>query len=200
VRWRPREYWQAGTQVVVRSELDGVYLGRKVWGADDDRVRFTVGDAMIATVDIKRFTMKVERNGTVIRRMPVTNGKPGWDTRNGVKVIMSKSREVVMDAATIDVSPDDPEYYRLDVEYAMRLTWSGEYVHAAPWSVSQQGRANVSHGCTGMSMRNAAWYYGVTQVGDIVQYVNGSRPMEPWNGHTDWTMSWRDWKAGSALS
>ncbi len=37
----------------------------------------------------------------------------------------------------------------------MRLTYSGEFIHAAPWSVGSQGSANVSHGCTGMSTANA---------------------------------------------
>lgn len=199
VRWRPREYWRPGTDVVVRSDLAGVDLGEGTWGNDDDRVKFSVGSSMTSTVDIANHQMVVKRNGEVIRRIPVTTGKAGWDTRNGIKVIMSKEREVVMDAATLDVDEGDPEYYRLDVEYAMRLTWSGEYLHAAPWSVSDQGSANVSHGCTGMSMEDAMWLYNMSKPGDVVEYINGTRSMEPWNGYTDWTVSWRDWKAGSAL-
>ena len=199
VRWRPKDYWRPGTEVVVRSDLAGVDLGQGTWGNDDDRVKFTIGDALISTVDIANHNMVVERNGQVIRRVPVTTGKPGWDTRNGVKVIMSKDREVVMDAATIDVDKGDPEYYRLDVEYAMRVTWSGEYLHAAPWSVSSQGEENVSHGCTGMSISDASWFYEISKTGDVVEYINGSRAMEPWNGYTDWTIPWEQWRAGSAL-
>jgi len=200
VRWRPKEYWKSGTDVVVTSKLAGVDLGDGTWGDDDDRVNFSVGERLISTVDIANHRMVVEQNGSVVRRIPVTTGKAGWDTRNGIKVIISKDRNVVMDAATLDVDEGDPEYYRLDVEYAMRLTWSGEYVHAAPWSVSSQGDDNVSHGCTGMSTANAAWFYNLSKPGDIVQYVGGPRGMEPWNGYTDWTMSWSDWKQGSALS
>lgn len=200
VRWRPKEYWKSGTDVTVTSKLAGVDLGDGTWGDDDDRVNFSVGQQLISTVDIASHRMVVEQDGNVIRRIPVTTGKAGWDTRNGVKVIISKDRNVVMDAATLDVDPGDPEYYRLDVEYAMRVTWSGEYLHAAPWSVSSQGDENVSHGCTGMSTANAAWFYNLSKPGDIVEYVGGSRTMEPWNGYTDWTMSWSDWKQGSALS
>jgi lipoprotein-anchoring transpeptidase ErfK/SrfK len=199
VRWRPREYWRPGTEVTVKTALDGVHLGQGVWGDDEDRVHFTVGDAVISTVDIADHTMTVRRNGEVIREVPVTTGKPGWDTRNGIKVIISKDREVVMDAATIDVDKQDPEYYRLDVEYAMRVTWSGEYLHAAPWSVSSQGEDNVSHGCTGMSNANASWYYNLSKPGDVVEYVNGVRALEAWNGYTDWNMPWQQWRAGSAL-
>lgn len=200
VRWRPKEYWRPGTDVTVRTQLAGVELGKGVWGDDNDLARFSVGDAMVSTVDIGNHTMTVTRNGEVIRKMPITTGKDGWDTRIGTKVIISKQREVVMDAATLDVDENDPEYYRLDVEYAMRLTWSGEYLHAAPWSVQSQGEDNVSHGCTGMSTENASWFYSMTLPGDVVNYVNGTRTMEPWNGYTDWNMSWQEWKQGSALS
>lgn len=200
VRWRPKEYWKPGTDVIVRSQLEGVNLGDGVWGDDNDLARFSIGSSTISTVDISTHTMVVEQNGNVVRKVPVTTGKPGWDTRIGTKVIISKQRQVVMDAATIDVDKTDPEYYRLDVEYAMRLTWSGEYLHAAPWSVDSQGVDNVSHGCTGMSTEDASWYYNLSKPGDIVNYVNGSRAMEPWNGYTDWNVSWEQWKEGSALS
>lgn len=199
VRWRPRTYWKADTEVVVRSRQQGVNLGGGTWGDDNDRVHFTVGDSLISTVNIERLRMVVEQNGKPIRTIRVTTGKDGWETRNGVKVIMSKDRNVVMDAATLDVDNGDPEYYRLDVEYAMRLTWSGEYLHAAPWSVQDQGRTNVSHGCTGMSTEDASWLFNMSKPGDVVEYTHGTREMEPWNGYTDWTISWADWKAGSAL-
>ncbi|MDQ3106113.1 MAG: L,D-transpeptidase, partial [Actinomycetota bacterium] len=93
------------------------------------------------------------------------------------------------------------EYYNIaNVEYAMRVTYSGEFLHAAPWSVGSQGSANVSHGCVGMSTENAAWLFGISHRGDVVQ-VNGSqRPIEYGNGWTDWDMSWAEYKAGSALT
>jgi lipoprotein-anchoring transpeptidase ErfK/SrfK len=199
VRWRPRDYWEPGTKVDVRADLAGIRLGPGTWGDENEHVAFEVGDSMVSTVDIADHTMTVRRNGEVVRTVPVTTGKPGWDTRNGIKVIISKDRQVVMDAATIDVDKNDPEYYRLDVEYAMRVTWSGEYLHAAPWSVSSQGKENVSHGCTGMSLEDAAWFYNLSKPGDVVVFVNGTRPLEPWNGWTDWNMPWDQWRAGSAL-
>jgi hypothetical protein len=73
-----------------------------------------------------------------------------------------------MDAATLGISKNDPEYYRLDVEYAMRVTYSGEFLHAAPWSAGSQGVANVSHGCVGMATENAAWLFDITKRGDVV--------------------------------
>ena len=57
----------------------------------------------------------------------------------------------------------------------MRVTYSGEFIHAAPWSVGSQGYANVSHGCTGMSTANADWLYHMTVRGDVVEYVGTDR-------------------------
>jgi hypothetical protein len=83
----------------------------------------------------------------------------------------------------------------------MRLTWSGEFLHAAPWSVGSQGSSNVSHGCTGMSTGNAAWLYSVSRPGDVVVYSGTSnRAMSMDNGYGEWTLSWDDWKKASALS
>jgi len=105
-----------------------------------------------------------------------------------------------MDSTTVDIPANSSDAYRLKVEYAMRLTNSGEFLHAAPWSVGSQGRANVSHGCTGMSMSNARWLFSYLKVGDPVQYSGGSKPMTLTNGWGDWNLSWNAWSARSALT
>jgi lipoprotein-anchoring transpeptidase ErfK/SrfK len=105
-----------------------------------------------------------------------------------------------MDSTTVDIPAGSPDAYHLKVFDAMRLTWSGEFLHAAPWSVYAQGHMNVSHGCTGMSNENAAWLYGISKVGDVVRYVSSTRALEPDNGWTDWNISWPQWSAGSALA
>jgi lipoprotein-anchoring transpeptidase ErfK/SrfK len=114
---------------------------------------------------------------------------------------MEKFPKVDMDAATTGVDSEDPDYYDIeDVKWAMRVTNSGEFLHAAPWSAASHGRANVSHGCTGMSTANASWLYQNSRRGDVVKFINSPRGMEDQNGWTDWNVSWDDWKAGSALS
>jgi len=200
VRWRPKTYWQPGTKVQVKANLKGVDLGKGVWGGSDNSSSFSIGQAMISTVNIGDHTLTVRRDGQVLRTIPVTTGKPGWDTRIGIKVIMSKQYEVTMNASTIDVPKNSPNWYRLKVYWDMRLTWSGEFLHAAPWSVAYQGHENVSHGCTGMSTADAQWLYENSHVGDVVDYVNGVKPMEPWNGYTDWNIPWSQWQQGSALN
>ena len=139
VRWRPKAVLAARHRRHGPQPPRGRQLRQGVWGDDDDMARFSIGSLDGQHRRHRQPPMIVEQGGKVIRTLPITTGKPGWDTRTGTKVIMSKEREVVMDAATLDVDEGDPEYYRLDVEYAMRLTWSGEYVHAAPWSVRVAG-------------------------------------------------------------
>lgn len=199
VHYRPKDYWPANTDVAVHVKLREVNAGRGVWGMKSRTVSFHTGSSMISLVDVKKRTLTVTRNGKVARVIPVTTGKAGFLTRNGIKVILEKHTLKVMDASTIGISQGDPEYYRLDVPYAMRVTWSGEFVHSAPWSVGSQGRVNVSHGCVGMAPKNAIWLFNQSAVGDIVKVVGSPRTLEPGNGYTDWNVSWADWTAGSAL-
>jgi len=199
VSYRPREYWPANTDVKVNFNLRGVESADGIYGLDNTSQAFSIGSSTVSYVDARTHTMTVRRNGEVIRTLPITTGKPGWETRSGTKVVISKERLVVMDAATLGVDEDDDEYYRLDVPYAMRLTWSGEFVHGAPWSVASQGSENVSHGCVGMSLDNAAWYYNESKIGDVVQVAGTGRAQDLGNGITVWNESWETWQAGSAL-
>lgn len=200
VHYRPRTFWPAGTRVSLSVPLAGVHAGGGVWGDEDRRIGFRVGPAMVSTIDVDRYRMTVTRDGEVLRTVPVSTGKAGYLTRGGTKVVLSKEEDRVMDAATVGIDEGDPEYYRLNVKYAVRVTWSGEFIHAAPWSVGSQGSANVSHGCVGMSTEDAAWFFALTQRGDVVNVVGSDRELEPGNGFTDWNVPWREWVTGSALT
>ena len=198
--WRPKHYWEAGTDVSVDLDINSVPAGAGVFGQEDRHVDFQIGDAHVYKVNAETHQMKVYSNGDLLRTLPITTGKPGFTTRSGVKVIIEKFRSKRMNSETVGIAADDPEAYDIDdVEYAMRLTYSGEFIHAAPWSVGSQGYANVSHGCTGMSTANAGWLYGMTIRGDVVEYVGTDRPMTLTNGYGDWNASYADWKSGSAL-
>jgi lipoprotein-anchoring transpeptidase ErfK/SrfK len=200
VAWRPKEFWPANTKVSVGLNLAGVEAGPDIWGVENRTVDFTVGRAIVSTVDVGNYQMAVHIDGVLARTIPVTTGKPGFLTRGGMKLVIGKTPFIRMNAESIGIRPGDPEYYDLPVRYAMQLTRSGEFLHAAPWSAGSHGRANVSHGCTGMSTANAAWLYGIAQRGDPVYFVNASRgPAEPGNGWTHWDIPWEQWKAGSAV-
>jgi lipoprotein-anchoring transpeptidase ErfK/SrfK/outer membrane murein-binding lipoprotein Lpp len=200
VRWRPKRYWKPGTEVTVNADINSVPAGNGVYGQESRSISFEIGDSIVSKVDVGAHRMKVFVNGSLARTMPISAGKPGFITRSGTKVIMSKQRDKVMDAATLGIAKSDPEYYRLDVEYAMRVTHSGEFLHAAPWSAGSQGLANVSHGCVGMSTENAAWLFNMTKRGDVVEVTGSDRHMTLYNGYGDWNASFREYAEGSALS
>ena len=201
VHWRPKNYWRAGTDVSVDVDVNSVPAGAGIFGQEDRHVEFHVGNANIYKVNAQTHQMQVFSNGKLLRTIPITTGKPGFTTRSGVKVIIEKFREKRMNSETVGIAQNDPEYYDIDdVEYAMRVTYSGEFIHAAPWSVGSQGYANVSHGCTGMSTANAGWLYNMTQRGDVVEYTGTDRPMEFTNGYGDWNEDFATYAKGSALS
>jgi lipoprotein-anchoring transpeptidase ErfK/SrfK len=201
VHWRPKTYWQAGTKVTVDADIDSVPAGNGIFGQKSRTSTFTVGRSMVSKVDTRTDQMRVFRDGKLIRTIPITTGEqPKYTTRSGVKVIVEKYRKKRMNSETIGIDPNGPEGYNLaGVEYAMRITYSGEFVHAAPWSVGSQGRANVSHGCTGMSTSNAEWLYNQTLIGDVVEYTGTTKPMTLTNGIGDWNLPFDQYAAGSAL-
>jgi lipoprotein-anchoring transpeptidase ErfK/SrfK len=199
--WRPATYWQPGTKVTINAPLTGVQTGPDKWIAHDDSASFTVGSAMISMVNIKTHEMTVTRGGQVIKTIPVSTGRPGplTETRSGTKVIIRKEGQVTMDSTTIGIPKGDPNYYKIDTKFNLRLTWTGEYIHSAPWSVGSQGNTNVSHGCTNMSPANAQWMFENSKVGDIVKFTGSNRPFLPTEGIGVWQYTFAGWQKQSAL-
>lgn len=199
LHWRPAEFWKAGTKVTVDARVGGVPAGNGIYGQLDRVLHFNVGRALITRVNINTHQMKVFKDGALIKTFPITTGRqPEHTTRSGIKVIMEKNRRRDMNSETVGIDPNSSDGYDLSgVEYAQRVTSSGEFIHAAPWSVGSQGRANVSHGCTGMSTSNAGWLYSQTIIGDPVIYVGSDRPMTLTNGYGDWNETFAQY-AGQA--
>ncbi len=199
VHYRPQQYWPVGDKVTVTAAIKGVNAGKGVWGASDRATTFTVGDSHITLVDGKTHTMDVKINGKTVKTAPVSLGRDKYPTTSGIHVVLSKTPKVVMDSATVGIPKGNPDYYYETVLWDVRITWSGEFVHSAPWSVSDQGRVNVSHGCVNAAPDVAEWFYNLSQRGDVVKIINTPRALESGNGWTDWNMSWADWLKGSAL-
>ncbi len=201
LEYRPRSYWPANTKITVTAALDGVRTGESTWGVRDTTATFTTGRAQILRIDDATHLMTVVRDGQVIRTIPVSLGQHfgTWTTRSGIKTVMSIERTVHMDSSTVGITGAGA--YDEIVPYAMRLTWSGEYIHGAPWSEWAQGSQDVSHGCTNISLANAEWLYGNSLIGDVVETTGTGRPMETDGNGTGgvWNIPWQDWRAGSAL-
>jgi lipoprotein-anchoring transpeptidase ErfK/SrfK len=199
--WRPKSYWKAGTDVHVDVDINSVPAGNGIYGQESRKLDFHVGDAHIYRVNAATHQMKVFSNGKLLRTLPITTGKPGFTTRSGVKVIIEKFDVKRMNSETVGIPAGSADAYDIDdVQWAMRVTYSGEFIHAAPWSVGSQGYANVSHGCTGLSTDNAAWLYAMSRRGDVVEYTGTDRPMTLDNGYGDWNESFQQYRQGSALS
>ncbi len=197
--WRPKTYWKPGTDVHVDVDVNSVNAGNGIYGQESRELDFEVGDAHIYKVDMVSHQMKVFSNGKLLRTIPITTGEqPAYTTRSGTKVIIEKFDSKTMNSETVGITGADA-YNIDDVQWAMRLTYSGEFIHAAPWSVGSQGVANVSHGCTGMSTENAGWLYAMSRRGDVVEYTGSDRQMTLDNGYGDWNESYQQYRQGSAL-
>lgn len=158
VQWVPNHYWPTHTHVSV--------------GVQALTTGFDTGDEFLGVASLSGHTFTVSRNGEVLRTMPASMGKPSRPTPMGNFTALSKERTVVMDSRTIGIPLSSPEGYKITASYAVRVTWSGVYVHSAPWSVDSQGHSNVSHGCINLSPDNAAWYFNQVNVGDPIQVVS----------------------------
>ncbi len=200
VHYRPRTYWPTGTKVTLRAELNGVDAGNGVWGERDRVVSFSIGDRHVSVVNVGAHNMKVTSGGRTLRVFPMSAGRPKYPTTNGIHFTLEKAQMVVMDSATVGIPRDSPDGYYEKVYWNVRISNTGEFVHAAPWSVGSQGSANVSHGCVNLSTANAIWFYKFSQRGDVVQVVGSPKQPNGWSlGVVDWNMPWSQWLAGSAL-
>lgn len=199
VHYRPRDYWTPGTHVVVDVSVYGVHVGDNIYGQENQRLEFDIHDSLVAEVDNSDLRMRVYRNGVLEREMPTSMGKAGFGTPSGTYLVMQQDRRYTMDSSTYGTPIDAAEGYRVEVEYASRLSYSGIFVHAAPWSVGDQGVRNVSHGCLNLSTADAGYFYETFGWGDIVSVTGTGVALAATNGLGDWNIPWERWVLGSAL-
>jgi lipoprotein-anchoring transpeptidase ErfK/SrfK len=196
VHYRPKTYWKAYTKISYKVQLAGVPMGDGWYGRSDLTVDLKVGRAFVMTVSNKTKKMTVKQDGKVIKTIPVSLGKKGTPSSSGTMVVIEKKEHTVFD--TMDELPEG-EGYRTKIDYAQRITWSGQFIHAAPWSEGVQGRTNVSHGCVNVSMAMGKWLFGRTMLGDPITVSGTEEKLKNGNGWTDWNMSWDEYKKGSAI-
>ena len=200
VHYRPEHYWPARTHVAVDVDVYGLDVGDGVHGQAGEHVEFDVGAKRVAVVDAAEKVLRVYVDDQLVRSMPTSLGKDSSPTPTGTYVVMQQSRHYTMRSASYGVPLDAPGGYETPVEYASRLSNSGIFVHAAPWSVGDQGRRNVSHGCLNVSTADAGWFYDNVGRGDVVEVTNAGPRLEVWDGFGDWNTDWPEGQAGSALA
>lgn len=189
VHYRPQAYWPAHATITMSAPLQGLSAGAGLSYDDSLSLRMLTGAANISTVDANTLQMTVASDGAVVRTIPVSLGKAATPTYRGVKVIEEKDKVERM------VGPG----YDEQVPWSLRITNSGEYVHAAAWN-SQIGSVSTSNGCTNLSTDDAKWMFDFSLIGDIVTYPNAAGTTMPsWDGYGDWNLDWATWTAGGAL-
>ena len=205
IHFRPQKAWPAHTTVEVKADLDGVKMSDTRYGTRNAVSRFTVGDAHQTIVDDKTHTLVFKVNGKVVYTWVTSLGKPQYETRSGNYIVLEKDalREMTSCQAQITCDKTDPQYYDLKVQWDTRLSWSGTFIHGAPWD-SHLGLADVSHGCIHLTLANAKTYFDLARYGDIVNVLHTSRTIDDLvakgdPGASDWNTTWPVWLEGSAV-
>ncbi|OBK11878.1 hypothetical protein A5636_13025 [Mycobacterium asiaticum] len=177
VQWVPDRYWPAHTTIALSV------------GAV--RTEFKTGPKVVGVANIANHTFTVSIDGADPESspalpaphhrshfgetgvLPASMGRPEFATPVGNYTVLAKDRSVTMDSSSVGIPVDDPDGYRLEVDYAVRITNHGLYVHSAPWAVSSMGVDNVSHGCISLTPTDAEWYFDTVHIGDPVIVEEG---------------------------
>jgi lipoprotein-anchoring transpeptidase ErfK/SrfK len=105
----------------------------------------------------------------VVRVAYVTVGTPSWPTPKGNFTVQRRVLNETMDSSTIGIPRNSPGgYYLTDVLYTQYF-YGGAALHYNYWSPpSAFGSAGGSHGCVGMTLDDARFFWNFATVGTPV--------------------------------
>jgi lipoprotein-anchoring transpeptidase ErfK/SrfK len=194
--FRPQHYWPAHSKVQMSMPLKGVSAGKGLAFDDSLTLSMNIGAAHISQVNGATEQMVITSDGKEVNHFPVSLGQASTPTYLGTKVVMAKKNPQHMVSAPGEANP-----YSLDVPWSVRLTNSGEFVHAAAWNTGNIGSRSTSHGCTNLTVADAKWFYNFAVIGDVVTYTNtgATQQMPSWDGFGDWNVPWSIWSEGNLL-
>jgi lipoprotein-anchoring transpeptidase ErfK/SrfK len=209
-QWRPESYYPAGTRIEVDLNMYGLKLGDGLYGQSDAHSTINIGAAHLAVANDITKQVSVFENGKLVRTMPTSMGRGGtdvvagktfsWWTPPGVYTVLDKGQVVTMNSATYGLPLSSALGYKLKVGWATRISTDGIYLHQLDETVWAQGNTNLSHGCLNLSGENAKWFFDFVQPGDPVEVrYTGGPPLTVAEGGS-WSVPWKDWVKGSALS
>lgn len=196
VRYRAENFWAANSTITMDMQLFGVDLGNGQIANFNKKVNISIGDKKVAVADAAAHTFTLSINDHPVKTLPVSMGDQRFPSARGYGVLMEKKRYDHFRASSIGLKPDDPAYYGdVDVEYTIRLTLSGAYIHQALESAFPFiGNTNVSHGCIGFAPDGAAWVFDNMDTGDVVQIVNTEGDYAAHDdGYGDWNIPWSEY-------
>ena len=208
--WRPEHYYAPGTSVTAEADIYGISLGNGLFGQEDSRVSFRIGDAHVSIADDATKVVSVFDNGVLVRTMPTSMGMGGTQTVGsqtislwtppGIYTVLDKGNPVVMDSSTFGLPKNSRLGYRETIYYATKISTDGIYLHQLDATVWAQGHIDTSHGCLNLNGDNAKWFYDFSVPGDVVEVRNTGGPPLQLAQNGDWTLSWDQWRKGSALT
>ncbi|MBP2411594.1 lipoprotein-anchoring transpeptidase ErfK/SrfK [Arthrobacter stackebrandtii] len=192
LRYRAEDFWAANTKLTVDMKLFGVDFGNGMIGNFNKTNVVQIGNRVEMVADAANLQASIYINGALVKQYPVTMGDERFPSASGYLVVLSdKQRYAHFVASTIGLKPGDPANYgEVDVEYATRLTPSGEFIHQATDSAAPYlGQVNLSHGCIGMSAEGASWVFANMNTGDLVRVVGSpNETIAPTDGFGDWNI------------
>jgi lipoprotein-anchoring transpeptidase ErfK/SrfK len=189
-------------------------FGPGLYGEKNTSVSFTIGPKRVAIADANTKHMLCYVDDQLVRDIPVSMGKGGYAmqdgqkiigfdgqpidfwTHNGTYIVLEHKDEVRMASSTYNVTdPTNPNFYDELVKLAVKISYSGIYVHLADWNIPKHGHINSSHGCINVGPTNAKWFFDTFQMGDVVQVKNSNIELAFYDGVADWTTTWDKWIA-----
>ena len=192
MHYRPKEFWPEHSKIHVSAPVKDVPFSENTFGVKDITLDFEIAREQITVADAKKHRLTVTRSGKKVMDFPASLGAVRSPSYNGMHIVMSKSRNYTMTSERWG--------YSTPVTHAVRIHNNGEFIHAAPWSVGSQGRANVSHGCVNLSTPNATEYYESALFGDPVEVVGSSVSLTTSSGDIkDWVYTWKEWQKLSSI-
>ena len=201
LHFRPKTFWPSGEQIKVTADLSGWNAGEGRWGAGQLSDSFSIGDARISYANLDTEEMTVTLNGATIATYPISGGRTQYPTMDGTHIVLDREPVVHMVSSTVGIPVHSPNGYDEYVYDDVHISDSGEYVHAAPWSVGAQGVTNVSHGCINVSPSHALSFYNFSRIGDVVEVTGSIRPPATGDhGVMDWSTPWSEWTPGKVVA
>ena len=206
VDYRGENYWAAHSTITVSSKLVGIALSKGVYVANNVHATIHIGDSHVLEADNNTHQMKLYINGTLTKTIPVSMGMGGstkaqdgslvnyW-TRTGPHIVIRKDAAVTMSSASYGITdPNSPYFYAPEtVKDAVRISYSGEFVHLRTWTVGDLGKRNSSHGCINVGIAYAPYLYNLLITGDIVDVTGTPVKVSFANTQADWEIPWSQW-------